>query len=536
MSLYSAGAFPSVPKRVHFALDFFPHTLKWSPGESSSQDIKYEVQYKRYGNASWQTVPHCSPTSNLSCDLTVETLPRTLGYYGRVRSILGNETSDWVHTTRFNHRDVILPPPSLTLHMDQGSLIVQLALPQIRAKNIILRYEDVFPYSRVYYVHVRRTADNHTFMQMQSSLTFQITDLDGDMEYCVFVQPAVASRGNIGIPSAETCVHLPEKEISRKGLLVIASSIIVIVVLLILINFFICFYIREGVRTPAALKSFIKRSWSWTDKSETQVPDAEGVLHWEREVIAQLLLEPRHSLMRSSGDSGFGSQILNERETHTTSCFSNDFKGDSGISIPDEDSDFKETSQEEASFVKQHHPHIQKYNGISIPNGDTGCKKTSTEEALFVKIHHLHIKEDSGISLSTGSPFLKRNCNLGVIPYGVDLKDTEDCIENGIVTCSQWGYLKQPKSERQSSTGREDSNSLEQVKDYISQGSDRRCKGEMVSQGISEDLQGPWVQIPECFQSSVPLTAAFSPFSSVLWDLRVSSPALGSVELIDSRS
>ncbi|KAM4652357.1 interleukin-10 receptor subunit alpha [Discoglossus pictus] len=479
----------AAPKDVHFKLQFFPCILQWSPGEPSAQDVMYEVEYHRYGGDSWQTVPRCSPTSILSCDLTPEILPQW-EYIGRVRSVRGNYTSLWQRTSHFSLQDAMLPAPTVKLTLDGLLLNVDLQYPEIKISNWTLRYMDNFPHHNLYTVYVRRTTDNHTFIQKETNLTFKISELDEGLEYCVSVLPTVTSRPNIGILSAESCTKMPTAEPAL--LLIIASCILGFVFLLIFINIFICLYIRGNVRTPQALKSLIKRSWSWTDKSVTAVPECEDSVCWETEVIAQLLVEPRTSLLRSSADSGFGSQILTEKCLHPPSSSVDNAKGDSGINILKTDPGLCERTPDEVLPIRRQHPQIK--------------------------------GEDSGISLSTGSPCLKRICSLGGIPYREDLKDSEDIVRSGIVEEAQWGYLKQSGSKGEQT---------EQAKDYLTQGS--RSHIEPAPQDNCKNFEEPWAQITESFHTSIPLTAVFSPFSRVLLDFGVSSPCLGSVELTDSR-
>ncbi|CAH2320187.1 interleukin-10 receptor subunit alpha [Pelobates cultripes] len=491
------GDILSVPQKVHFELEFFPHLLKWSPPNSTTDNITYEVQYIRYGGL-WEPVPHCSPTFDLSCDLTVETLPEALGYYGRVRSVSGNQTSEWVRTNRYTSKDVKLSPPSVDLHVDGSSFIVHLTLPKIEYMNLTQRFEDIFPFSRVYTIHVRRTSDNHTFEQEEDELQFLIPDLAGGHEYCVSVQTSVTSRGNIGKLSKEHCAWLPVNEVDSSVLVIVASSILAIVAFLIFFNIFICFYLRKRVKTPPALKSLIKRSWSWIDRPATPTAEGKISLHWESELTDHLMLEPRNSLLRSSADSGFGSQILTGR------C-------------------------------------IMPLNGFSKydrEDTDPDTNRSQTTQIMDIPVNRQNSEihgDDSGISLSTDSPVLKRSCSIRGSIYEKDFESSEDSSKE-ILENEVSGYLKQPVS-KDAPIDVEDKDIQKtwqlSTSDYHKQGSENLYNCHSDFQGHCDDLQGPWTQIPEGFTSTVPLTPAFSPFSRVLLDLGVNPLSLGDVELVD---
>nr|DBA16172.1 TPA: hypothetical protein GDO54_003592 [Pyxicephalus adspersus] len=486
----SDGLMP--PENVHFQLGFFYHILNWSHNRSESDGVLYQVEYLRYGSK-WTSVPNCTFINQQSCDLTVETLPKSEGYYARVRSILGDQASEWARTSRYTFKEVYLPPPFVQVDVDGPSLLIELTLPKITADNITQRFEDVFPYSRTYTIDIRRTYDNHMFKQVKYCEKFHITDLVGGQEYCIKVQPSISSRGNTGEASSEKCIYLPEQGVSSSTLLVVASCILAFVVLLIFLNVFICLYIRGVVKTPKTLKSLIMRSWSWMDKPPS--PIIETTLHWENGLIEHLMAEPRNSVLRSSADSGFGSQIF----------ISNMSK-----------------SSEELCLVG------------NISKSKSDLTDISTQEEKEERENSKD--EDSGISLSTGSQNLS-SCSGSIDDR--DIQNGDNCSETVVINV-RLGYLRQHEPE-------ENTNSLEkkelesmwhpQSKEYLSQGS-RNLQNivECPYQKKSEPLLEPWTFLPGAFQSSLPLTVAFSPFKNKLWDLGVSVPSLGDVELMDTRS
>ncbi|XP_075047740.1 interleukin-10 receptor subunit alpha isoform X2 [Mixophyes fleayi] len=498
----SEGAILTSPENVTFQLSYFSHILNWTHNKSGFDSILYEVEYKRYGG-NWTTVPHCTFTSLQYCDLTVETLLPCLGYFGRVRSVFGNQKSKWSRTRRYTLKEVILPTPFVTLNVDGPSVLVQLNMPKVEVNNTILHYEDFFPYSREYTIYIRRTEDNHTFAEVKLAESFHINGLAVGKEYCVRVQPSLSSQDNVGVASSEICIYLPEQEVNTSTFLVVASCILTFVVLLIFVNFFICLYIREGVKTPKTL-SLIKRSWSWMDKPSS--PVIETAVCWEKDLIDHLMAEPRNSLLRSSADSGFGSHF-----------FDNCVSKPSPVSL--------DSSADESI--------------ISVPRAHSDLKEFSIQENISDKIAHLQ-EEDSGISLSTGSPSFKRTSSCSDTPYKENTQSCGNC-SGEITTNVRLGYLRQqePENKQNCLEEQQSENTWQpQIKDYLSQGSQNQHKDhiEIDLHQECEVFQEPWAHIPETFQSSMPLTVAFSPFSRVLWDFGVSSPSLVDVELMDTRS
>ncbi|KAG9482516.1 hypothetical protein GDO78_011276 [Eleutherodactylus coqui] len=217
-------------------------------------------------------------------------------------------------------------------------------------------------------------------------------------------------------------------------------------------------------------------------------PVLEMTLCWESSVKGHLTAEPRGSPMRSSADSGFGSQL-----------FMNDVGEPSPLSL--------ECSADRSN--------------VSDPRANADCKG-------FSERPDRSLPEDSGISLSTGSPTLKRTSSYTESPNGGNY-----CRKEMVVNVTQ-GYLKQLQPQKPNSLEDEDLEKTwqPQVKDYRSQGPENPHKDQVDCDIFRE----PWIQVPGTFQTALPLTAAFSPFRRALWDIGVSAPSLGDVELLDTRS
>ncbi|XP_068098911.1 interleukin-10 receptor subunit alpha isoform X2 [Hyperolius riggenbachi] len=487
------GILPTPPENVRFQQDFFRRILNWGHNKPTNLSVLYEVEYLRYGNNYWTSVPHCRYISEQNCDLTMETLSKSQGYFGRVRSILGNQTSQWSRSTRFTAKEVILPPPSVELTVDGPKLFVQLKLPELTVGNITQTIKEIFPNNRVYTAEIRRTSDNNTFKEEKYSESFHISsNLPDGEEYCIIIQTSISTRGNAGKPSSESCIYLPEQDVSSSTVLVVASSILIVVVLLIFANLYICLYVRRVVKTPNTL-SLMMRSWSWMDKPPS--PVIETILYWESGLTEHFLEEPKIFLC-SSANSGCGSETFV-----------------SNLSKPIQMSPGTTT---EKNLPKP------AFNVIAKPLQQlTLCNRRILEE------------RDSGISLSTDSPLLSRSTNSD--------GNTQSCVTCSETVVANITYLRQqePEQNTKCSEVKELGNTWQpQIKEYLSQEPQTLQKKhvELHPEEECESFLGPWAQIPKAFHSTLPLAVPFSPLCRTMWDIGVITPSLGEVEVMDTSS
>ncbi|NXN93655.1 I10R1 protein, partial [Rhinopomastus cyanomelas] len=265
------------PTHVHFAAQIGHHLLCWEPGSDPRSDVRYEVEHKVYGtNTSWTAIPNCRGISGLSCDLTYYTLDPTRRYYARVRAVLGNRTSLWQRTNSFSPQEASLWLSGQSISVMGNTIHVKLQL-LLRTGNLSVRYDDVQRHARRYRVHVRRARDNQTFEVMETSTEFSIPDLFWGTEYCVSVEPDVASRRTRAVRTREHCVTVGEGS-SDLDLSIGSSFFITLLLLGLLGVLLVCTYIKKPVRPPAVLKSFIKQSSLWMEESlSSSSPDTERV-------------------------------------------------------------------------------------------------------------------------------------------------------------------------------------------------------------------------------------------------------------------
>ncbi|KAM9217084.1 interleukin-10 receptor subunit alpha [Leptosomus discolor] len=273
------------PTRVRFAAEIAHHLLRWEPGHNPPGNVRYEVELKVYGtNASWAAIPNCVKISGRSCDLTYYTLDPALRYYARVRAVSGNRTSPWQRTNSFSPQEANLRLSGQSLSVTGNTVHVQLQL-LLRAGNLTVKYDDIQKYTRRYRVYIRRVQDNRTYEVVETAPEFNISSLFWDTEYCISVEPDVASRHTRTTRSDEQCVAIGKRDRSAELVLNIASSSSMTLLLLGLLGaLLVCTYIKKPMRPPSVLKSFIKQSSLWVEQESS----SSGSLDADR--VQQLFL------------------------------------------------------------------------------------------------------------------------------------------------------------------------------------------------------------------------------------------------------
>uniref|UniRef100_A0A8C8ECJ5 Interleukin 10 receptor subunit alpha n=1 Tax=Otus sunia TaxID=257818 RepID=A0A8C8ECJ5_9STRI len=268
------------PTDVRFVAEIAHHLLRWEPGHNPPSDVRYEVEHRVYGkNFSWTATPNCRNISGLSCDLTYYTLDPALRYYARVRAVARNHTSPWQRTNSFSPQEASLRLSGQSLSLTGNTIHVQLQL-LLRAGNLTVKYDDVQKHTRRYWVYIRRAQDNRTYKVLKTTPEFNITNLFWDTEYCISVEPDVASRRIHATRTDEQCVAIGRRDRSAELVLsIVSSSFITLLLLGLLGALLVCTYIKKPVRPPSVLKSFIKQSslWMEQDSSSSGSPDADPI-------------------------------------------------------------------------------------------------------------------------------------------------------------------------------------------------------------------------------------------------------------------
>ncbi|NXA43377.1 I10R1 protein, partial [Eudromia elegans] len=263
----AAGELLPGPAHVRFAAETAHHLLRWEPGPGSPRDVRYDVEHGVYGpQFSWVAVPNCTRIPGHSCDLTSYTLDPEQRYYAQVRAVSGNRTSPWRRTSSFSPKEASLRIAGQSLSVTGNTIGVKLQL-LLHAGNSTVRYEDVQRHARRYKVYIRQVQDNRTYEVLETQPEFNISNLFWDMEYCVSVEPDVASRPVRAVRTTEQCVTIGRRDESTELLLNIVSIIFITTLLLLLLGMLlVCTYVKKPVRPPSVLKTFLKQGSLWVEQ------------------------------------------------------------------------------------------------------------------------------------------------------------------------------------------------------------------------------------------------------------------------------
>ncbi|NXT91406.1 I10R1 protein, partial [Anhinga rufa] len=293
------------PVNVHFAAEIAHHLLQWEPGQNHSSDVRYEVEHLIYGmNVSWTPIPTCTKISEHSCDLTYYTLNPDLRYYARVRAVSGNRTSNWKNTNSFSPREASLRLSGQILSVTGNTIHVQLQL-LFSVGNLTIKYDSVQKYARLYRVYVRRTQDNWTYEVEEKAPEFNISNLFWDTEYCISVEPDVASRHIRTTRTDEQCVTISKRNRTAELVLSIVSSSFTALLLLGLLGvLLVCAYIKKPMRPPSVLKSFIKQSSLWVEQESSCLGNLDA------DSVQQLFLCQKEPQQDSSPHASIGTAQL----------------------------------------------------------------------------------------------------------------------------------------------------------------------------------------------------------------------------------
>ncbi|KAK2856376.1 hypothetical protein Q5P01_005111 [Channa striata] len=128
------------PINVVFSSLNLKNVLHWSPGDGTTNDTHYTVQYVIYGDTvdgikgkrlNWRTVWLCSRIVETWCDLSNETWDQELGYYARVRAVGMKVASKWAVTQRrFDPKsETTFGPPLVSVDIRDNTAIINVKGP-----------------------------------------------------------------------------------------------------------------------------------------------------------------------------------------------------------------------------------------------------------------------------------------------------------------------------------------------------------------------------------------------------------------------
>ncbi|KAF0023301.1 hypothetical protein F2P81_023931 [Scophthalmus maximus] len=131
---------PPGPISVVFSSVNLRNILQWAPGNGTSEDTRFTVQYAIYGDSeegskgrrvNWRSVRQCTDITRCWCDLSNETWDQDHGYHARVRAAGRRASSKWgLPQRRFDPKsDTSLGPPLVSVEVAGNNAIIALKGP-----------------------------------------------------------------------------------------------------------------------------------------------------------------------------------------------------------------------------------------------------------------------------------------------------------------------------------------------------------------------------------------------------------------------
>ncbi|XP_025932017.1 interleukin-22 receptor subunit alpha-2 isoform X1 [Apteryx rowi] len=202
------------PQKVEFHSLNFNNTLRWLPGRASkAQDTVYYVQYKVYGQSTWQNKEDCWGIQNHFCDLTNETSNVQEPYYGRVKAASAGVYSDWNLSCRFTPwQETMIGPPSVNVVHRNKSIILKLQAPRSpykrkRGSNIpMTNYYDML--YQVFIINNLLDEKHSTLVYEGADKVITIKDLRPGVSYCIMVKTYVPMLDRSSAYSSRQCTVL----------------------------------------------------------------------------------------------------------------------------------------------------------------------------------------------------------------------------------------------------------------------------------------------------------------------------------------
>ncbi|XP_019571758.2 interleukin-10 receptor subunit alpha isoform X2 [Rhinolophus sinicus] len=297
------------PPSVWFEAEFFHHILHWTPIPNQSESTYYEVELLVYGMEPWKSIPSCSQTLMLSCDLTMVTLDlyHNNGYRAKVRAVDGNQHSNWTSTsTRFSKDEVNLTVGSVKLEMHNGVILGKIQPPRPKMAPEGNTYESIFPHFREYEIAIRKVPGHYKFTNKKVKHENFSFSAPGELgEFCVKVKPSVATRANKGIWSKEECIVLSQQYFTMTNLSIFFTFVLLLcgpLAYLLTLQL----YMRHQGKLPTVL--VFKEPSPFSLINQLPCSETQDTIHpLDEEAFPKVSPELRNSELHGSTDSGFGS-------------------------------------------------------------------------------------------------------------------------------------------------------------------------------------------------------------------------------------
>ncbi|NWX19861.1 I22R2 protein, partial [Aegotheles bennettii] len=202
------------PQKVEFRSLNFNSTLHWQPGRAGeARDIVYFVQYKVYGQSTWQNKDDCWGIQNHVCDLTNEISDIREPYYGRVKAASADVCSDWSLSCRFTPwRETMIGPPTVTVVHSNKYITLKLQAPhspykrKTGSKIPMTKYYDLI--YQVFIINNLLDEQHKVLVYEGKDKIIKIEDLRPGVSYCIMAKMYVPMLDHSSAYSSRQCTVL----------------------------------------------------------------------------------------------------------------------------------------------------------------------------------------------------------------------------------------------------------------------------------------------------------------------------------------
>ncbi|KAM3933247.1 interleukin-22 receptor subunit alpha-1 [Leptodactylus fuscus] len=243
---------------VTFSATNFEYMLHWNK-DDLPQNVSFNVQYKRYGQPEWLLIHDCQNITRVYCNLTNvitddEEYFMENQYFGRVKALSSNCTSDWFISKRLNPRDdtyLVLPKLNYVQHVNSITIVIPTPSVPISGKDKQpVTVEDLYRDDHVnYHLNFFDPEKQHTWQEAQAGRKFEVSGLSPDMEYNGSIYMSIGNKRKSDLQ------YFVVRTLPDHSLVTLIASLIAVFVATLVAGLllFSCKYIKQQVQTPNSL-------------------------------------------------------------------------------------------------------------------------------------------------------------------------------------------------------------------------------------------------------------------------------------------
>ncbi|XP_027304978.3 interferon gamma receptor 2 [Anas platyrhynchos] len=296
------------PKDVKVYSYNFHNTLRWSPVKVERGVVLYTVHFKTGAFNQWDEM-NCTRIARTECSFPLSLNERLWTFILRVRSELGQMTSDWVETDPFvAERDTTIGPPKVnSVIVSSDSLLISVS-PPFESKEGTVQY-------KVSYWENATTATKEE-MWVNNAL-FKIENLKQMTLYCFTIEIELVKYLHEQIPGLQRipeCYRTPMNETTRVVYIITTFTLVGLVLILMIIGLFflsrhhktIKYLCQPPLKIPSHIEEYLRdpsmpHLEALENHPEEALPDSYSVLYFEE------------------GSKAYGDTLAEDTRSHSSS-------------------------------------------------------------------------------------------------------------------------------------------------------------------------------------------------------------------------